>query len=149
MPKTDVTRLCIVPRWGGGAHSDFYPWLLEQPAVRARFGEILRPEIAEPGQPTIAAWVESLQRATAGLGPGDLGRTYFLGHSVGCQAVLRFLERASEDTRVAGVLCVAAWWTVDQPWDSLRPWAETPMDLARVRRAAQRCHVLLSDDDPY
>ena len=79
MPKTDVTRLCIVPRWGGGAHSDFYPWLLEQPAVRARFGEILRPEIAEPGQPTIAAWVESLQRATAGLGPGDLGRTYPVG----------------------------------------------------------------------
>jgi uncharacterized protein len=164
---TAAARLCIVPRWGGSAHSDFYPWLLAQPAVRARFGEILLPEIAQPGEPTIAAWVESLQRVTAGpsagsLGdpgdPGDLGGTYFLGHSVGCQAVLRFLERSSGHTRApghtraAGVLCVAGWWNVDRPWDSIRPWletSETPMDIARVRAAARRFHVVLSDDDPF
>jgi predicted alpha/beta hydrolase family esterase len=149
----DVARLCIVPRWSGTAQSDFYPWLLAQPAVRARFGEILLPEIAQPGEPTIAAWVESLQQVTAGPGgpgqPGDLGRTYFLGHSVGCQAVLRFLERSSGNTPAAGVLCVAGWWNVDRPWDSIRPWIQTAMDVARVRATARRFHVLLSDNDPF
>lgn len=149
---TDRARLCIVPRWSGSASSDFYPWLLAQPAVRARFGEILLPAIAQPGQPTIAAWVESLQQVTAGPGLGglgDLGNTYFLGHSVGCQAVLRFLERSSGNTRAAGVLCVAGWWNVDRPWDSIVPWIETPMDIERVRSAARRFDVLLSDDDPF
>jgi predicted alpha/beta hydrolase family esterase len=141
-----MTRLCIVPRWSGGPDSDFYPWLRAQPGVRARIGELLSPAIAQPGQPTIAAWVESLQQSTAG---SDLGSTYFLGHSVGCQAVLRFLEQSSDNARVAGVLCVAGWWTVDRPWDSIRPWIETPMDLDRVRRVGQRFSVLLSDDDPF
>jgi predicted alpha/beta hydrolase family esterase len=145
----DAARLCIVPRWGGTARSDFYPWLLAQPAVRARFGEILLPEIAQPGEPTIAAWVESLQQVTGGAGSGGLGRTYFLGHSVGCQAVLRFLERSSGNTPAAGVLCVAGWWNVDRPWDSIVPWLESPMDVARVRAAARRFHVLLSDNDPF
>ena len=146
---TSRPRLCIVPRWSGTADSDFYPWLLAQPAVRAHFGDVLLPGIAQPEQPTIAAWVDSLVQITAGLGPGDLGRTYVLGHSVGCQAVLRFLERSSDDARVAGVLCVAGWWTVDAPWDSIRPWIDTPMQLDRVRAAAGRVHVLLSDDDPF
>jgi predicted alpha/beta hydrolase family esterase len=141
-----MTRLCIVPRWSGGPDSDFYPWLRAQPAACARFDEILSPSIARPGEPTIAAWLESLREITAGLALDD---TYFLGHSVGCQAVLRFLEQSSEETRVAGVLCVAGWWTVDRPWDSLRPWSDTPMDLGRVRAAGQRFSVLLSDDDPF
>ena len=141
-----MTRLCIVPRWSGGPDSDFYSWLRAQPAVRARVREHLAPTIAQPGQPTIAAWVESLRQSTAG---SDLGDTFFLGHSVGCQAVLRFLEQASEHVRVAGVLCVAGWWTVDRPWDSIRPWIETPMDTGRVRRAGRRFSVLLSDDDPF
>lgn len=146
MSEPAITRLCIVPRWAGGPASDFYPWLCAQPAVQARFGEIVRPAIAQPEQPTIAAWLESLAGATAGL---PLDRTYFLGHSVGCQAVLRFLERAPAGTRVPGVLCVAGWWTVDSPWDSLRPWIDTPMDTGRVRAAARSFHVLISDDDPF
>lgn len=146
---TQGARLCIVPRWNGSASTDFYAWLCARPEVRARFGEILLPEVAQPAQPTIAAWVESLQQAVAGAGPADLGRTYFLGHSVGCQAILRFLERSSGNTPAAGVLCVAGWWTVDQPWDSIRPWIDTPMDTDRVRAAARRFLVLVSDDDPF
>ena len=49
------------------------------------------------------------------------------------------------DGRIAlpeGVLLVAGWWDVDKPWESIVPWIETPVDLARVRAAARRFVVL-------
>jgi hypothetical protein len=140
-----MTRtLTIVPRWAGQADSDFYPWLLrERPpgfdAVRAL-------DMPDPKQPTIGAWVSAL---TTTLGTTPAPGTVLMGHSVGCQAVLRYLAALPEGRTVEGVLLVAGWWSVDKPWDSLRPWVETPMDLARARAASRRFVVLLSDNDPF
>ena len=139
-------KLCIVPRWGGTLESDYYPWLQARPEVRARFDQVLGPNIDDPGTPTIDAWMASLTRAVA---PETLADTYFLGHSVGCQAVLRFLAAGPAGARAAGVLCVAGWWTVDEPWDTIRPWIDTPFEIERARAACGRVITLISDNDPF
>lgn len=140
MPRT----LTIVPRWAGHSGSDFYPWLIrERPPG---FAAVRALDMPEPKQPTIGAWVPAL---TAALGTAPAPGTVLLGHSVGCQAVLRYLAELPPGSTVEGVLLVAAWWSVDTPWDSLRPWTDTPVDLARVRAASRRFVVLLSDNDPF
>lgn len=143
-----MKQLCIVPRWSGGPDSDFYPWLRAQPVVAERFSRVLCPTIAEPDTPTIAAWVDSLERTVG----ETLADTFFLGHSVGCQAVLRYLaaQPAHPGAPVApAVLCVAGWWEVDEPWETIIPWCDSPLDHARVRARAERFMVLLSDNDPF
>lgn len=160
-------QLCIVPRWGGTSVSEWYPWLCEQTEVRQRFDSIVRPDIEVPGTPTIDAWVASL---TAACGSGrdtasaeDLARTVFIGHSVGCQAVLRYLGSLPAGVTTAGCLLVAGWWTVDEPWETLLPWSYPPevaeaaaganavpeLDLDHVRAASGRFVVLISDNDPF
>jgi len=138
-------RICITPRWAGNGDDDWYPWL----GRRLRGHEVvvarLRPS---PGAPEIHACVDELERLL-GTDREALSETFLVGHSVGCQASLRFAEALPEGTRLAGVLCVAGWFWVDAPWDTIRPWVETPMDLARVRRACPRIEVLLSDGDPF
>jgi hypothetical protein len=153
-------RLCIVPRWGGTSRSEWYPWLGEQDEVLGRFDDILGPDIEVPGTPTIDAWVASLSAACgSGRDPGsaeNLARTCFIGHSVGCQAVLRYLDSLPAGVRTAGCVLVAGWWTVDEPWESLLPWllpagvAGVPdLDLEHVRAASSRFLVLISDNDPF
>jgi predicted alpha/beta hydrolase family esterase len=140
-----MTRtLTLVPRWAGHADSDFYPWLAsERPpgfdAVRAL-------EMPDPKQPTLEAWVSAL---TTALGTAPAPGTVLMGHSVGCQAVMRYLAALPPGNTVDGVLLVAGWWNVDKPWDSLRPWLDTPVDVTRVRAASRRFVVLLSDNDPF
>ena len=51
--------------------------------------------------------------------------------------------------RVAALVCVAGWLSIDEPWDTIEPWIETPLDFARVRRATGRTLVLVGDDDPF
>lgn len=139
-------RLLIVPRWAGGGRSDFYPWLTTE--VAGCFEEVRALDLPQPDAPALAVW-EGGVRAVLGDDPARLSRTVVLGHSVGCQAALRALAAQPPGLAIAGLLCVAGWWTVDRPWDTLRPWIDTPLDLARARAAAGRVRVLLSDNDPF
>src|SRR5262249_40914189 len=143
-------RLLIVPRWAGYADSDFYPWLTVQICadVPRRFDDVRALDLPEPQTPTVDGWVSGV-RAALGEDPALLKRTVVLGHSVGCQAALRALAVLPPDLSIVGLLGLASWWTVDQPWDALRPWLDTPFDLARARAAAGRVRVLLSDNDPF
>jgi hypothetical protein len=144
-----MTRaLVVVPRWGGNPASDYYPWLTEQLREQTPppFEPIQVLGMPRPEQPEISTWVPALAAAADAL-PAE--QTVLVGHSVGCQAVLRYLAAQPEGRRFAGVLLVAAWWTVDQPWPSLLPWQEPVPRLERARAAAGRVVVLLSDNDPF
>jgi predicted alpha/beta hydrolase family esterase len=139
--------LYLVPRWGGAPTSDFYPWLASELEAR----QLDRPTalaMPTPDEPTIEAWVAAIGDALP-RDPGALARTVLVGHSVGCQAILRWLSRLPDGVSVRGVLCVAGWWTVDRPWPTLRPWIDTSFDVGRVRVASARLVTLLSDDDPF
>jgi len=138
-------RIGVVPRWGGSQDDEWYAWMRRELGAHDVRVAALRPS---PGAPEIAACVAEIKRVV-GADPAALAETVLVGHSVGCQAVLRFLETLEPPARVAGVLCVAGWFWVDEPWETIRPWIDTPLDRARVREAAGTTHVLLSDDDPY
>jgi uncharacterized protein len=139
--------LYIVPRWAGRPDSDFYPWL--EASLREapqRFSSIRTLDMPNPAQPTIDAWVGAL---AAAVGPAPAPSTVLMGHSVGCQTVIRYLATRPPEHQLDTALLVAGWWDIDKPWESIVPWIETPVDLARVRAAARTFVVLLSDNDPF
>ena len=139
--------LTIVPRWAGRPNTDFYVWLeAELRQSPQGLSPVRTLDMPQPGQPTIPSWVGALSST---LRPAPAPSTVLMGHSVGCQAVLRYLATLPPGHTIDGALLVAGWWDVDAPWESLRPWVETPLDLERVRRAARRFVVLLSDNDPF
>jgi predicted alpha/beta hydrolase family esterase len=145
-----MRRLIIIPRWAGGPESDFYPWLERALAAQAPllFDEVRALRLPNPGAPVIADWVRGVREAI-GDDPARAAETVLLGHSVGCQAALRALAELPAGTRVAGAVMVAGWFRVDAPWETLRPWMDTPVDLGAARAACPRVVVLLSDDDPF
>lgn len=145
-----IERIAIMPRWSGHGDSDWYPWF------RARIAEhpklpVQMLALDQPSAPTIDGCVASL---TAALGddPRALERTLLIGHSVGCQALLHYLAALPSDAPggPAHLMCVAAWWAVDAPWETIRPWIETPHQLERLRARTQAgVSVVLSDNDPF
>jgi hypothetical protein len=144
---SEIDRILLVPRWSGTAASDWYPWLARELAARAPGVRLeVAPLRPEPGAPEIEPCVEACLEALAG---SEAAHTVLVGHSVGCQVAVRTLARLPDDVRVPALLCVAGWWTVDQPWETLRPWIDTPFDHARAAAHCARIEVLLSDDDPY
>jgi uncharacterized protein len=132
-------RIVLMPRWSGTVASDWYPWLARELEAPISFAELDRKDA-----PTIAGCVEQLRDA---LGP-DPSQVCLVGHSVSCLAITHLLTTLPPRSVPAAVL-VAGWWTVDEPWDTLRPWMDTDVDAERARAALGRAYVLLSDNDPF
>jgi predicted alpha/beta hydrolase family esterase len=145
---TTPRRVLIVPRWGAREQDDWYPWIRAELAGSSSFAPVIVGDMPDPDEPTIAGWRARIAEL-AGSDVANLADTVLVGHSVGCQAVLHFLAGLPDSTRVAGTLCVAGWWSVDEPWESIRPWIEDSPDPRRVRASCGELRVLLSDDDPF
>ena len=144
-------RLIVIPRWAGTPKSDWYPWI--QRTLEAMqpqpFDPVVIADMPNPDQPTISAWVGRVKELL-GADAEQIAQTIIVGHSVGCQAVLRALAGQPQDVQVGGVLCVAGWFWTDAPWDSLMPWIKTPIDLERVRSViGQKLVVMISTNDMH
>jgi predicted alpha/beta hydrolase family esterase len=151
---TSIERIVIVPRWSGHARVDWYPWIREQLVDAPQRVEVV--ELPRPSAPVIDECVAALGSAL-GTDPAALGSTLLVGHSVGCQALMRYLASLGPVVRPNGpdgpggptLLCVAGWWAVDSPWPTIEPWISTPISLPSLRANTNRIVVLLSDDDPF
>ena len=132
-----------MPRWAGAAADDWYPWLRHELTEHTVHVASLRPTA---NAPAIRECVTELHERYAQL---DLSKTVLVGHSVGCLAQLHALASLGADVQIPRLLCVAGWWWVDEPWDTLRPWMDASLDTAQVQRRVAQVQVLLSDNDPF
>lgn len=141
--SSPITRVVLVPRWGSAGCDDFYPRLKEHIGDRAAF---IAPTFLRPDAPRIREWVPVVL-AQLWVRPEEV---LVVAHSMGCQAALRAAARLPEGAQIGGFLAVAGWWTVDAPWPGLAPWMNKDFDRMRARQSlGERCHVMLSDNDPH
>jgi predicted alpha/beta hydrolase family esterase len=77
---------------------------------------------------------------------------YFVGHSIGCQTILRYIEQLPTEVKVAGVILVAPWMTLmnqsPEEVEIAGPWIETSIDFEKVKTHTQKFVTIFSDDDP-
>jgi len=98
--------------------------------------------------PTIDKWVNFLSKR---VGNPDED-TYFVGHSIGCQTIMRYLQTI--DAKVGGVVFVAGFFTLkgletDSEREIAAPWLKTPIDTKKVKRAAKSFTAFFSDNDQW
>lgn len=140
-------RVFIVHGWDGHPEEGWFPWLKRE--LEEKGFEVFVPAMPEPAKPTIESWVARLSELV-----GDVDEnTFFVGHSIGCQTILRYMERLPADVKVGGAICVAGWFTLmslktDEEREIAREWLETPIDFEKVKRHSSHFFAVFSDDDP-
>ncbi len=147
-----VKKVYIIHGWDGSPEEPMLQWLkvnLEKEGC-----EVIVPAMPEPAVPKIEDWLEKLKLV---IEPGS--DTILVGHSVGCQAVLRYLETLPEEVKVAGVVLVAPWMELDEETikeegeeviEIARPWMETPIDFGKIKsHITSQTVAIFSDNDPF
>ncbi|HVF69554.1 MAG TPA: alpha/beta hydrolase [Xanthomonadales bacterium] len=78
---------------------------------------------------------------------------FLVGHSVGCIAILRYLEQLKDNEKVGGVVFVAGFTddlsNVDSIEGELKNFFETPILWDKLKAKANKYVVIHSDNDPY
>ncbi len=136
--------------WGGYPEEGWFPWL--QSALEKRGFIVFVPQLPKPDEPRIDNWIPAIR---ACVGTVD-EQTYFVGHSMGCQTIARYLESLPDGKKVGGVVFVAGFFKRlsnledDEVVKSVADeWLHAPIDLKKVKAHFEKSVAIFSDDDPY
>ena len=103
------------------------------------------PAFPETELPQQSRWIPYL---AAQIGQLD-DELFLIGHSVGCVAIMRYLETLPENQRVGGVVLVAGY-TDDLKYKELENFFQTPIDFEKIKSKSKNGFVAIhSDNDPY
>ncbi|KKR02536.1 MAG: hypothetical protein UT29_C0001G0016 [Candidatus Yanofskybacteria bacterium GW2011_GWA1_39_13] len=142
-----MKRVFIIHGWEGFPEEGWFPWLKKD--LESKGFEVVVPQMPDPIEPKIEQWVSFLSRLV-----GDVDEdTYFVCHSIGCQAVIRYLETL-DNKKLGGVIFVAGWFALtgletQEDQDMAKPWLETPIDFNKVKSVTNNFVAIFSDNDPY
>ena len=101
-------------------------------------------------EPEVEDWVSHLKKIVGKLDED----TYFIGHSIGCQTIMRFLEKENYNGKVGKMIFVAGWFKLDNLENKeveaiANPWTNTRINLNKVKEKISKLTVFLSNNEPY
>lgn len=143
-------RVYIIHGWEDNPQNGWFPWIKKQ--LEELGCEVHAPTMPDPAHPDIEIWVNFLKHL---VGTPDQ-RTFFIGHSIGCQTILRYLTTIVDDIQVGGVVLVAGWVTLkpaameDEAAAAVAtPWLERPLNWPAMRKHVTDVTCIMSDDDQF
>lgn len=148
-----MMKIYLIHRWGGSPSSEkWFGWLKKE---CDKLGiKLIIPKMPDTDYPEIEKWVNKINDIYC----YDKSDIYFIGHSIGCQAIMRYLERFNENKNIKGLIFVAPWMKLDENTinkegqdiiNIARPWIETPINFSRIKSNINRILCIFSDNDPY
>lgn len=143
-----MTKAVIVHGWGKSPDSIWYPWLARE--LESRGYEVRIPEMPQTDKPEILLWVNALREA---VGDAD-SELLLIGHSIGCQTIMRFLQTLTEGRKVGLCIFIAPWFmlkNLESPveWEVAREWLETPIPYELIVDKTSQFITIFSDNDPF
>ena len=118
-------RIFIVHGWGGSSKKGWFSWLKKE----LKGYDVNALSMPDPSKPHIDSWISHLKKE---VGKVDKD-TFFVGHSVGCQAILRFLV---DNDDAGGAVLVAPWMKLaeddEEDLEIVKEWEDTPLDLEKI-----------------
>jgi len=144
----NMKKIILIHGWGGNPKDNWIPWLKEE--LEKKGLDVLAPIMPDSENPIIEKWLEKLKDEV-----GEVDKnTYFVGHSIGAQAIMRYLEKI--DITIGGVLFTAPWFNLletayDEPEEEIQiaePWLNTAIDFEKIKQNCDNIIAIFSDNDP-
>lgn len=143
-----MKRAYLIHGWGGEPNEGFRPWLTKELEMRGY--TVTSPKLPDANTPKMDEQLRFIQ--TLIQNPDD--ETVLVGHSLGCNLILRFLDALPPETRVGTTVLVApainaiVGLTKDEEAIAA-PWLEDTIHIERVKKVGGTMTALFSDNDPH
>ena len=146
-----MKKAYIIHGWDGSPEEPMHQWIKKR--LEERNFEVIIPKMPNPAKPKISSWINKIRKVVNNLGENDI----LIGHSVGCQAVLRYIETL-KDKKIAKAILIAPWMKLDKKTieeegegvkEIAKPWEETPINWKVINNNCKEFIAIFSDNDPY
>jgi methionine--tRNA ligase beta chain len=133
---------------GNTPNDAWFPWLKSE--LERRGFAVSAPAMPQPEKPTLETWIPAI---AAAVHRPDAD-TYFVGHSLGVIAILKYLETLPESARIGGVVSIAGFLELpvnNEPAEDemLRLWLLAPVQAAKIKKIVGKIHAIFSPTDRW
>lgn len=142
-----MKRVFIIHGWGGDPDSGWKPWLKQE--LQKNDFQVFPLQMPNTNTPVIEEWVKHISES---VGQPDKD-TYLVGHSLGCQGIMRYLETLPKGSVVGGILLIAGFIgkisNIHTPEEEkiIAPWRDIPIDTEKVKSIAKNISAIFSPTD--
>ncbi|MBI2529833.1 MAG: alpha/beta hydrolase, partial [Candidatus Diapherotrites archaeon] len=137
-----VKRAFLIHGFRGRPNRGWRPWLKKE---LGKLGfSVSVPAMPDANNPKMNAWVKHLADV---VGTPDKD-CYFIGHSLGCITILRYLESLGKNKKVGGAVLVAGF-SDDLGIKELHDFFTRPVDWKKIKSNCRKFVAIHSDNDPY
>lgn len=137
-----MNRVFLIHGWEGRPDGHWFPWLALE--LRACGWEVNAPQMPHAAEPKVGEWLAFLKKY---VGRPDKN-TYFVGHSLGCITIARYLAELSPKTKVGGCIFVAGFsGRINVP--EISEFYSLSFDPEKVKKHCDKFVMIFSDSDPY
>lgn len=138
----------IIHGWDGSPNEPMHQWLktkLEKTGIK-----VIIPAMPHAERPTIDDWIAKLKKV---IKKPDKN-TMLVGHSIGSQTILRYLEKLPPTKMIGGAVLIAPWLilsnlTGKEEKKIAEPWLKTKINGPNVTKRVQQIAAIFSADDPF
>lgn len=130
----------MIHGWNGAPNEGWRPWLGHQLDGKA---DVYNLSMPHPAYPQVSEWVHFLTRA---VNRPDK-QTILIGHSLGCIAILRYLESFQADERIGAAYLIAPF-SDDLGIPELSNFFQHMIHWEDIKKRADRFIAIFSDNDP-
>lgn len=150
-----MKSIYLIHGWGGDPNSEpWFDWLKKQGNILGY--EVKIPEMPNTDSPKVNEWIKILNNIV------DLNNeVYLVGHSIGCQAIMRYLERLPTNTKIKGCIFIAGWFDLletayeaeeekelIEEKEIAHNWINSKIDLKNVKNKSNKFLSIFSSNDP-
>jgi len=135
-------RVFLIHGWEGYPEEGWRPWLKNE--LEKRGFTVIVPAMPDTKHPKMNAWLKHLRKV---VGTPDKD-CYFVGHSLGCITILRYLETLKANQKIGGAVLVAGF-TSSLGYQELESFFKKPINWKKIKSHCKEFVAIHSDNDPY
>jgi len=137
-----MKKVYIIHGYTGHPDKNWFPWLKTE--LEKNNIEVVVPAMPHTEAPQYSEWLEHLQSIV--INPDS--NTYFIGHSLGCIAILQYLNNLAPDIKIGGVVLVAGF-SSPIHFTELNSFFDQPLDEEKIRNIVGKIITINSDNDEH
>jgi predicted alpha/beta hydrolase family esterase len=135
-----MAKVFLIHGWEGSPEEGWRPWLKGE--LENKGFEVHNLSMPDTDNPRMEAWVSHLGKAV-GKPSSDC---YFVGHSLGCITILRYLETIEGQ---AGGAVMVAGFASDLGYEEIHSFFTSPILWDKIKARCKSFAAINSDNDPY
>lgn len=141
--KHPPKRVFIIHGYKSYPSDCWFPWLRKELILRGF--KVNVPRLPNSDRPTRKIWVLAIKKAVGIPDP----KTYFVGHSLGVPAILRYIEELSDQAKIGGLISIGGR-IIDKPIKrrQTHTFYQDEFKWSKTRKIVKKSIGIYSLDDP-